>query len=475
MTKRTAILGATLGLAAGAAAAIYYALFRRPLAQHDGAIQLSGLEQPVEVIRDRWGVPHIYAQDTHDLLFAQGFVHAQDRLFQMEFWRRLGSGRLAEVLGPLALDVDRWMRVLGLRRAAEKDLVLLDQESRSLMTAYASGVNAYIDRGKFPLEFTLLRYRPERWQITDSLTWIKFMDWTLSVNWESELLRAQLIAHLGPELAASLDGPYPNASPTTLSPDINWGHIGADALSRSEMARPYTGPSPEAGVGSNSWVVNGLHSASGAPLLASDMHLSLGLPSIWYENHLCGDGRDVAGLSFPGAPWVIAGHNGRVAWSFTAGFVDTQDLYLERLNPQYPHQYEFEGAWHDAEVLREEIVVKGDAPVVQEVVITRHGPLIGGLVPDEASQPVALRWTAWEPNAIIRAVEGFSRARDCHEFHACPAGLGRAGSERRFRRCRRKHCLYTGRANAGAGCRTRRARPGPRLDRRIRMAWLCSL
>jgi len=419
MKKQTAILGATLGLAAGAAAAITYALFRRPLAQRDGAIQLSGLRQPVDIIRDRWGIPHIYADGVHDLLFAQGFVHAQDRLFQMEFSRRLGSGRLAEVVGPPALDVDRWMRVLGLRRAAEKDAALLDQETRSLMAAYASGVNAYIDRGKLPLEFTLLRYRPERWQITDSLTWVKFMDWNLSVNWESELLRAQLIAHFGPELTGSLDGPYPKTSPTTLSPDIDWGHIGDDALSRSAAARPYTGPPPEAGLGSNSWVVNGSRSASGAPLLASDMHLSLGMPSIWYENHLCCDGRDVLGLSFPGAPWVIAGHNGHVAWSFTAGFVDTQDLYLERLNPHNPHQYEFEGAWHDAEVLREEIVVKGGTPVVQEVVITRHGPLIDGLVPSEASQPVALCWTAWEPNPIMRAIEGFSRARDCHEFHAC--------------------------------------------------------
>jgi penicillin amidase len=419
MKKYTAVLGATLGLAAGAAAAIFYSLFRRPLAQRDGTLQLSGLSQPVEVIRDKWGIPHIYATDTHDLLFAQGFVHAQDRLFQMEFSRRLASGRLAEVIGPPAVDVDRWMRVLGLRRAAEKDVALLDQESRSLLAAYASGVNAFVDRGKLPVEFTLLRHRPERWQITDSLTFAKYMDWTLSVNWEMELLRAQLIAHLGPELAASLDGPYPPANPTTLAPDIDWKHIGADALSRAAAAQPYTGPPPGAGLGSNSWVVNGAHSDSSAPLLANDMHLPLGLPSIWYENHLCSDDRDVIGLSFPGVPSVIAGHNGHVAWGFTAGFADTQDLYLERLNPDNPHQYEFDGAWHDAEVLREEITVKGSAPVVQEVVITRHGPIIGGLVPDEASQPIALRWTAWEPNPIVRAIEGFSRARDCYEFHAC--------------------------------------------------------
>jgi penicillin amidase len=411
------ILGTALGLAAGAAGALYYALLRRPLAQTGGTLRLGGLHDAVEVIRDRWGVPHIYAADPHDLFFAQGFVHAQDRFFQMEFSRRLGAGRLAEVLGPPALESDRWLRILGLRRVAEKELPLLPDETRELMLAYAGGVNAYIDRGRLPVEFSLLRYRPERWQVADSLTWIKVMDWSLSVNWEAELLRAQLIDQLGPELTASLDGPYPAGSPTTLSPAVDWSHIGAGALARAKAARPYTGPPAEAGLGSNNWVIDGSRSASGAPLLASDMHLLLGMPSIWYENHLCGGDYDVVGLSFPGLPGVVAGHNGRVAWSFTAGFADTQDLYVERLNPDNPHQYEFQGAWHDAEVLREEIVVKGQPSLVQEVVITRHGPLIDGLVPDEAGQPLALRWTALEPGDMAALLFDICRVQDCAAFH----------------------------------------------------------
>ncbi len=405
-------------MATGAVGALYYAMFRRPLAQTSGALRLSGLHQEAEIIRDRWGIPHIYAHNVHDLLFAQGFVHAQDRLFQMEFGRRLGAGRLAEVLGPPALDADRWMRVLGLRRVTENEVALLEQETRESLLAYASGVNAYLDRGRLPIEFSILRYRPERWQIADSLTWIKFMDWTLSVNWEAELLRAQLIAHLGPERTASLDGPYPQASPTTLSSDIDWKHIGAGALSRVKAARSYIGPPPEAGLGSNSWVVDGSRTTSGSPLLASDMHLFLGMPSIWYENHLCGDGYDVIGLSFAGLPGIVAGHNGRVAWSFTAGFPDTQDLYVERLNPENPHQYEFEGSWHDAEVFREEIAVKGKPSVVEEVVVTRHGPLIDGLVPDEASQPLALRWTALEPSDMATLIFDLPQIQDCTEFHA---------------------------------------------------------
>ncbi|MGD9099810.1 MAG: penicillin acylase family protein [Anaerolineae bacterium] len=418
MSKRLTILTATLGAAISAAAgALYYALLRRPLAQTSGTLHLAGLQGDVEIIRDRWGIPHIYADNPHDLFFAQGFVHAQDRLFQMDFARRLASGRLAEVVGSQAVSADRWLRVLGLRRVAEKEAALLDARTRELMLAYASGVNAYVDRGKLPLEFRLLRYRPERWQSADSLTWLKFMDWGLSVNWEAELLRAQLVARLGPERAAQLDAPYPQGNPTTLPPGVDWSHVGAGALKRADAARPLTGPPAEAGLGSNNWVVDGSRTASGAPLLANDMHLNLGMPSIWYENHLCG-GYDVVGLSMPGVPSIVAGHNGRVAWGLTAGFPDTQDLYLERLNPDSDHpQYEFEGSWHDAEVFREEIAVKGAASVIEEVIVTRHGPLVDGLVPENASQPVALRWTALEPNDMAALLFDFCRARTCDEFH----------------------------------------------------------
>ena len=415
MSKRLTILGAAIGAAIGG---LYYALFRRPLAQTSGNLRLTGLNGDAEIIRDRWGVPHIYAADLHDLFFAQSFVHAQDRLFQMDFSRRLVAGRLAEVLGPQAVEADRWLRVLGLRRVAEKEVALIDVETRELMLAYAGGVNAYVDRGKLPLEFSLLRYRPERWQIADSLGWIKYMDWSLAANWEAELLRAQLIAQLGPERAAQLDAPYPPENPIAIPPGVDWSHIGSGALKQAGAARPFTGPPAQAGLGSNNWAVRGTHTASGAPLLASDMHLPLGIPAIWYENHLCGGGYDVTGLSMVGMPAIIAGHNGRVAWAYTAGFPDTQDIYLERLNPDSEHpQYKFQDAWHDAEVLREEIVVKGAASVVQEVVITRHGPLIDGLVPKETSQPVALRWPALEPNDMANMFFELGRANTCEEFH----------------------------------------------------------
>ena len=176
---------------------------RTKLAQVDGKLQLQGLRAPVEVIRDRWGVPHIYASNVPDALFAQGFVHAQDRLWQMEFNRRLVAGRLAEVLGATPLPVDRWMRILGMRRVAEAEVALLRPDVRAEVDAYVAGINAFIARGKLPIEFTLLRYRPEPWRVADSLSWAKMMSWSLSINWETEMLRAQLIARLGPSALPS--------------------------------------------------------------------------------------------------------------------------------------------------------------------------------------------------------------------------------------------------------------------------------
>ncbi|RMF28694.1 MAG: penicillin acylase family protein, partial [Chloroflexi bacterium] len=215
MFHRRGVLGFLAGAIAGVAGATYYTLFRRPLPQTRGRIRLSGLEAEVLVVRDRWGIPHLYAHSLRDLFFAQGFVHAQDRFFQMEFQRRLASGRLSEVLGPKALEVDRWMRIVGLRRAADREVATLSDRAREALLAYAEGVNAFLSRGRLPAEFSFLRYRPEHWVIADSLAWLKMMAWMLSINWEAEVLRARLIARLGPERAARLD-PSPAADTPTI-------------------------------------------------------------------------------------------------------------------------------------------------------------------------------------------------------------------------------------------------------------------
>jgi penicillin amidase len=419
MNKPLQAIGVVLGALAGIAGAGYYLLMRKPLAQTRGELRIQGLSGPVEILRDRWGIPHIYTQNENDLMFAQGFVHAQDRLWQMDFQRRLVAGRLSEVLGEVALPLDRWMRILYMRRAAEKELSLIPTEMSRLMDAYVAGVNAWIGLGRLPVEFTLLRYKPEPWTAADSLSWGKMMAWTLSVNWESELLRSQLIARLGAEKAAQLEPIDYKDAPYVMPPGTDYTTISQLASQRAAAAGRFTGPAARQGLGSNNWVISGSRTASGKPLLANDMHLLMGIPAIWYENHLVGGDLDLAGVTFPGVLGVVAGHNQHVAWGFTNGFPDVQDLYMEhvRRTDAGEVQYEFQGEWIDAEVLQEPIHVKGGKTVYQEVIITRHGPVINQLAPDSFGElPLALRWTAYDPEQLFLALYYMNRASNCQEF-----------------------------------------------------------
>jgi penicillin amidase len=413
---------------------------RRPLPRTRGTVRLRGLKEPVEVIRDRWGVPHIYADSAEDLFFAQGYVHAQDRLWQMEFQRRAGSGSLSEVLGEAALEVDRFFRVLGLNRAAQAEAEALDDETRRVLEAYAAGVNAYMAsrRGALSLEFSLLRFRPAPWQPVDSLYWAKVMAWRLCCNWESELIRARLAARLGADRAADLEPLYPSDNPAIIPgaglpkkaapPPNGWrSEALRDALRLVEglfaaspaAAAPDAPPAAltqEAG-NSNQWVVTGSRSATGKPLLANDTHVLLQMPAGWYQVHLVGGGYNVTGVSLPGLPGVVIGHNERCAWGMTTAWQDAQDLYVEKLNPENPHQYEYRGEWLDAEVVREEIRVRGRAePVVEEVIVTRHGPIVSALVGEKT--PLALRWAATEPGNLLRSTLRYNRAHDWDEFRA---------------------------------------------------------
>jgi penicillin G amidase len=390
-------------------------LSRDSFPQADGSLELTGLRAPVRVLRDTWGVPHIYAENLPDLLFAQGYVHAQDRLWQMDFSRRLVAGRLAEVAGSLAAPVDRWLRVLGLRRVSEQEPALLDPAALALLEAYTAGVNARIAQGRLPIEFFLLGYRPERWTPVDSLSWSKMVAWALSGNWESELLRAELIERLGAATASELEledlQPWPDGMSMIMQSFL--------ALSQAEAARLLAGPTLKDGIGSNSWVISGSRTASGKPILANDMHLPLTAPAIWYENHLSAGDLDVTGVSFPGVPLVIAGHNRAVAWGFTAGFADIQDLYIEHIQRTDDGKVlsEDRGGWSEAQVLHEKILVRGAAPLTEEVVITRHGPLINPLIQNfQVQDQLALRWTALEPERTFQALLGINQAGSALQF-----------------------------------------------------------
>jgi len=416
-------------------ALIIYWLIYRPLPGINGTVRVKGLRDRVEVIRDRWGIPHIYAGNEEDLFFAQGYVHAQDRLWQMEVHRRLASGTLAEILGGIALEADRFSRIIGFRRAAQADLALLDEETRRYLEAYSRGVNAFIEthRSRLPLEFTLLRHKPAPWTPLDTAAFAKFMGWALSCNWESELLRASLIEILGPERAAELEPPYPESNPiiiqsskfkaqsSNISTGINRQDVATTLSGLSKVQRKVAcfSSSGGTGEGSNNWVINGARSVTGKPLLANDPHLSPMMPSIWYENHLVGGDFAVTGASMPGIPGVVLGHNHRIAWGATNAYPDVQDLYLERLRTTSSGcpEYEFRGKWERAQVVREEIKVRGRRePVVEEVVITRHGPIISGLLTGEAP-PLALRWVGHQPSPMLQSLR-FNRARNWEEFVA---------------------------------------------------------
>ncbi len=412
-TVRYLVLGLALGAAVGGAAV--YALLRRSVPSSKGSVRLKGLDSLVEVIRDRWGVPHIYAGSVRDAVFAQGYVHAQDRLWHIELARRAASGSLAEAFGPLALDADRLLRRVGLRRAAEAEVEQLAEAMGENLDAYAAGVNAFIvaSRNRLPPEFLILRFRPEPWTPVDSLAIAKFVGWSLSGNWDTEIVRSWIVERLGPEEAARMEPGYPVGAPLIVPPGAECRGLGVPLLEELSKVQELVGAR---GGGSNNWAVDGHKSATGKPLLANDPHLPLQMPCIWYEVHLNGGGLNVIGASLPGVPGVIIGHNDRIAWGVTNTMTDGDDLFVERINPANPRQYEYGGKWVDGELVREEIRVRGRRePVVEEVLVTGHGPIISPSIPGE-SRAIALRTVVAEPSQQVQGLLLLGRAGSWEGF-----------------------------------------------------------
>lgn len=426
------VFGPTL-LAAGAAG-ISYAVrhslrqfWQRPLHGLDGSFTLKGLSHPVEIIRDRWGVPHIYAQTEHDLFFAQGYVQAQDRLFQMDGNRRLGGGRLSELVGPPGLPTDRIARIFGWVRAGEAQIIAASEESRAAAEAFAQGVNAVIAQGNWPVEYALLACRPEPWQPLHSALWGAVLAWGLSANWDAELGRALLIEKLGPEKTADLAPTYDDSYQTILPSERVGARLLAamiDAYREAMRYLPvgYVPAGPD--VGSNNWVVNGQWTQSGRPMLANDPHLAAIFPTLWYENHLVGGRYNVTGFTSPGVPGVIIGHNERVAWGITNAFPDVMDIFLERLHPDDPTLVEEDGHWVKMAVRQEVIKVRGRRqPVVLDVPYTRHGPIISSLIPGE-HRTFSLQWAAFAPSDHLQTLLLLAQATDWASFHRGLRGWG---------------------------------------------------
>lgn len=469
VVKTLALLVAIVALAAFAT----YTYARRSLPVVDGTIELAGLEGPVDIVRDADSIPHIFASRKVDALFGLGYVHAQDRLWQMEFQRRVGHGRLSEVFGEVTVAQDRFLRTVGFGRAAHAAWDRLPRDARLQIDAYVAGVNAFLAGRRssaLPPEFTLLRFEPEPWTGPDVLVWVKMMAWDLSENYSFELLRHDLLARVGPERMAELLPPYPAVglsilaerdSPPTdptccgkpprpaATPGVALGAAGRDrattraggsgaqdsALAAFMSALSTGSPSVQAlltggarteALGSNNWVVDGTLTASGKPLLANDPHLGTQVPSLWYLAHMSAGDFDVIGATLPGAPAVAIGRNRFIAWGATNVGADVEDLYRERLDPSGRFA-EFRGVQEPLRLLTETIAVKGAAPVQLDVRISRHGPLVSdainannaaGSEPKRTPlEPIAFRWTALdEDDSTIVAFLRLNEARHWIDF-----------------------------------------------------------
>jgi penicillin G amidase len=396
-----------------------YLYLRSALPQTDGRIVLSGPRAEIRIERDADGVPLIVAQDDEDAAFGLGFVHAQDRLFQMELQRRYGAGRLAEIFGPQAVVVDRQMRVLGLYRAAEAEIPFLSPEMRSALDSYAAGVNAFLAarRGALPPEFLLLGFSPKPWRPADSLVWGKLMALQLGGNYRGELLRARLARTISAADLALLYPEYPKDAPTTLAEMVPiYRRLALDEL--YEALPALVGPN----YASNNWVVDGKHSASGKPLLANDPHLGFTAPGFWYLARLKTPQHEITGATVAGVPLVVIGHNERIAWGFTTTTADVEDIFVEKLDPADSGRYLTPQGSQPFNTRRETIFVRAAEPV--EIVIreTRHGPVLSDVLPSGATEPgfvLALAATFTTPDdRSAEALWEVNRAADWRSFRA---------------------------------------------------------
>ncbi len=414
-----------LAIAVLIAAFLWYRSASQP--QIDGKLQLAGPEAPIDIVRDAEGVPHIYAQSAADAYFALGFVHGQDRLWQMELNRRIPAGTMAEILGPSAEPTDRFLRTLGVRRNAEAILQNLAPDTRAALEAYAKGVNAYLAQRKGPLppEFLLTGApAPAPWQPVDSIGWQTMMSWDLGANWSQELLRMRLAQRLPLARINEFMPPYPGDAPL---PTQDYTKLYRELAGTTQQLAAVAAVAPASyveGMGSNNWVLDGKRTESGKPLLANDPHLGLSAPALWYFAHLSAPGLNAIGATLPGLPAVVLGRNDRIAWGFTNTAPDVQDLYIERINPANPKQYQTPEGWADFKTRTETIKVKGKPDVALEVRESRHGPVISGALPladraplDAKSYVIAFAWTALRPDDLtLQAGVRMNRAGNWQEF-----------------------------------------------------------
>jgi penicillin amidase len=433
-------------------------IFRMPLPDHEVDVSGLPLTDFVEIIRDERGIPHIYGTNVGDILFAQGYVHAQDRFWQLEFWSHLSTGRLASLIGEPGVGADLLFRTFGFNRVALKEYENLPPEFKQDLIHYTDGINAYIESRPqnrlslehFFLQFINPEYKVGTYEPYYPLAWAKMMAYDLNGNFEQEIRNSKTYNTLTPEIAELLRPPYPDEHPYIVE---EWEDKGSftsvgksnniEQLYQALFIKYVTKDlQTNQALGSNSWAISGEHTESGLPLLANDPHLSVQLPAIWYENglHCYPKNRDceldVVGFSFAGSPYIVIGHNSHIAWGFTNMGPDVQDLFVEKINPSNPNQYEVDGEWRDMDRITEIIEVAGSAPIVIEVRSTHHGPIVSdrsypvNLNPEEDQVSfadearielpdnfsVSLSWPALIPGNTFVGIRDFNYAKNWEEF-----------------------------------------------------------
>ncbi|MFO7708675.1 MAG: penicillin acylase family protein [Desulfobacterales bacterium] len=401
---------------------------QRGVPDYDSQVALQGLKAPVTVYRDAYAVPHVYATHETDLYRAVGWCMAQDRLFQMDLIRRVTTGRLSEVIGEKTVEVDHLMRALRISEKSQAMMAGLDPGAIAALEAFADGVNQYIEahRGRLPLEFTLLGYAPEPWEPLNSLNVTGYLAFDLSTGWKPEIFLHRVAQKLGAARARELlpqwagDPQFIYPDPVRPQPEAALGSLllaNAETIGALGLA---------VFSGSNNWAVAGAASASGHPILANDMHLGLNAPGIWYQMHHVLEGRfNVTGVVVPGQPHITAGHNEHLAWGYTNVSADDMDFYLEKINPENPDEYEFNGAWRKMTVRREQIRVKGDKVEARTIRFTHRGPILTALQ-KTGGAAISMHWTGNEPSNEFRSLHLLRQARNWDDFKNAMKTFGAA-------------------------------------------------
>ncbi len=404
---------------------VSYIFLKQTLPEYDGEIKVKGIKSEIKIYRNKNAIPYIVCENKFDAYFALGYIHAQERLFQMDIARKAGEGRLSEILGPKMVSYDKMFRTLGLYRTVKKYYGRLHQESKDILKAYSQGVNAFIKqaKGNYQIEFSVLGYDPEPWKPVHSLLMAKLMAWELNISWWSDIAFTHLVQKLGIEKAAEIMPAFEENGPTIIPPETKKiADVSLDLIKVDRGFRKFIG-FEGTHIGSNNWVVNSKRSVSGHPIIANDPHLAFQAPGKWVFAVIKSNGLNVEGFTLPGIPGVVIGKNQNISWVLTNVMTDDCDFYAEKLDSS-KENYFFNGKWNPLKIISDTIHVKDSADVIFKIRATHRGPIVSGIHPYKILFPnkqqdkavLSIRWTALEFSDEIYAFHLINESKNWSQF-----------------------------------------------------------